>query len=212
MIKHTLAGLLMCIGLIGFSQTQVDAFIKEAQGFLAQKNYKQAQMSLQDAVNELNTILAKQLAEALPKEIGGLKSVDGEETVNAGGAMGMMGVGMQITKTYRNEAKKENEAEIMIMANAPMLSSLNMFLTNPAMLGQGQKSVRIGTRRAIQKSENENYYDDKGASKQIQVIEIQLPLSQTLITFKLKGFATEQDALAFATKFDIDKIKSLMGE
>lgn len=212
MIKLTLICLFLCAGFKGFSQEQVDVFIKEAQGFLAQKNYKQAQMSLQDAVNELNTIIAKQLAEALPKEIGGLKSVDGEESVNAGGAMGMMGVGMQITKTYRNETKKENEAELMIMANAPMLASLNMFLTNPSMLGQGQKSVRIGTRRAIMKTENENYYDDKGASKQIQVNEIQLPLSQTLITFKLKGFASEQEAIAFAAKFDIDKIKTLMGE
>ncbi len=212
MIKLFIFCVFMCMVCLGFSQTQVDAFIKEAQGFLAQKNYKQAQMSLQDAVNELNTILAKQLAEALPKEMGELKSVDGEETVNAGGAMGMMGVGMQITKTYRHPTKKENEAEIMIMANAPMLSSLNMFLTNPSMLGQGQKSVRIGTRRAILKTETENIYDDKGGNKQIQVQEIQVPLSQTLITFKLKGFASEQDAIAFATKFDLDKIKILLGE
>lgn len=202
----------MCMVCLGWTQTPVDAFIKEAQGFLAQKNYKQAQMSLQDAVNELNTILAKQLAEALPKEMGELKSEDGEETVNGGGAMGMMGVGMQITKTYRHPTKKENEAEIMIMANAPMLSSLNIFLTNPAMLGQGQKSARIGTRRAIIKTESENFYDDKGGNKQIQVHEIQVPLSQTLITFKLKGFASEQDAIAFAAKFDLDKIKTLLGE
>jgi len=212
MKKITIVCSFLLTAYFGFTQTQIDALIKEAQGFLAQKNYKQAQMSLQDAVNELNTILAKQLAEALPKEIGGLKSVDGEETVNAGGAMGMMGIGMQITKTYRNETKKENEAEVMIMANAPMLSSLNMFLTNPTMLGQGQKSIRIGTRRAIMKTESENFYDDKGGSKQIQVNEIQVPLSQTLITFKLKGFASEQESIAFATKFDLDKIKALLGE
>jgi len=199
------------VGIKGFSQQQVDALIKEAQGFLAQKNYKQAQMSLQDAVNELNTILAKQLAEALPKEIAGLKSVDGEASVNVG-AMGMMGGGMQITKTYRNEAKKLNEAEIMIMANAPMLSSLNMFLTNPAMLGQGQKSVRIGTRRAIMKTEMEDTYDDKGASIKIMINEVQVPLSQTLITFRLRAFLSEQDAIAFINKFDIEKIKNLLGE
>jgi len=207
--------LLICLflfkGFTGISQDQVEALIKEAQGFLAQKNYKQAQMSLQDAVNELNTILAKQLADALPKEIAGLKSVDGEESVNAG-AMGMMGGGMQITKTYRNETKKQNEAEIMIVANAPMLSSLNMFLNNPAMLGQGQKSVRIGTRRAIMKTEMEDGYDDKGVAMKIMVNEVQLPLSQTLITFRLRAFLNEQDALAFINKFDMEKIKNLLGE
>ncbi|MDZ4706899.1 MAG: hypothetical protein SH818_00740 [Saprospiraceae bacterium] len=211
MIKFLSICLFLCVGIKGFSQQQVDALIKEAQGFLAQKNYKQAQMSLQDAVNELNTILAKQLAEALPKEIAGLKSVDGEASVNVG-AMGMMGGGMQITKTYRNEAKKLNEAEIMIMANAPMLSSLNMFLTNPAMLGQGQKSVRIGTRRAIMKTEMEDTYDDKGASIKIMINEVQVPLSQTLITFRLRAFLSEQDAIAFINKFDIEKIKNLLGE
>jgi len=212
MKKITIICLFLFPAYAGFSQTQVAALIKEAQGFLTQKNYKQAQMSLQDAVNEINIILAKQLAEALPKEIGALKSVDGEETVNAGGAMGMMGVGMQITKTYRNATLKENEAEVMIMANSPMLNSFNMFLTNPTMLGQGQKSVRIGTRRAIIKTEPETFYDDKGGNKQIQVNEIQVSLGQTLVTFKLKGFASEQDAIAFATKFDLDKIKMLLGE
>ncbi len=211
MIKLTLICLFLSAGFTGFSQEQVDAFIKEAQGFLAQKNYKQAQLSLQDAINELNNILAKQLAEALPKEVAGLKSVDGEESVNAG-AMGMMGGGMQITKTYRNEAKKQNEAEIMIMANAPMLSSLNMFLNNPAALGQGQKSVRIGTRRAIMKTEMEDAYDDKGTAMKIMINEVQIPLSQTLITFRLRAFLSEQDAIAFINKFDIEKIKNLLGE
>ena len=191
------------------AQDQIAAFISEAQGFLAQKEYKQAQMSLQDAINEINNMVAVQVAEALPDEINGLKS-DGEE--NSSGGMGMMGGGMQIMKSYRNESKKENEAEVQIIANSPMLQAMSMYLANPAMMGQGYKSVRVGTQRAILKSEMQEYYDDNGSSKQIRSSEIQIPLNQTLFTINARGFATEADELAFAVKLGIEKIKPLLGE
>ena len=191
------------------AQSQAEAFIKEALQFLAAKNYQQAQLSLQDAINDINTIIAVQIGDALPAEINGLKS-DGDAEVNAG-AMGMMGGGMSIVKNYSHPSKKENGAEVQILANSPMLASINMFMSNPAMLGEGYKSVRVGTRRAILKSEMEDYYDDGGASKKIRSSELQIPLSQTLITLNLKGFATEQEELAFATKLDIDKLSALLG-
>lgn len=42
--------------------------------------------------------------------------------------------------------------------------------------------------------------------------EIQIPMNQTLITINARGFASEQEALAFASKLDLAKIKSLIGE
>ena len=50
---------LMLLASSANTQNQIDAFIKEAQGYIAQKNYKQAQMSLQDAISEINNIFAK---------------------------------------------------------------------------------------------------------------------------------------------------------
>ena len=191
-------------------QEQIETFITEAQGFLAQENYRQAQLSLQDAINEIDNLLAGQVAEALPDEINGLISDD--EATSGGGMMGMMGGGMQITKSYSHPAKEENTAEVVILANAPMLSALNLYLTNPSMMGQEYKSVRVGTRRAILKSEKEDYYDDNGNSREIRSSEIQIPLAQTLITINARGFASEQEELAFAAKLDIDKIRTLLGE
>jgi len=197
-------------GITGFGQSQADAFIKEAQQFLAEKKYKEAQLSLQDAINDINTILATQVAAGMPTEINGLKAT-GDGDINTAG-MGMVGGGVTISKRYVHPSKKENEAEVMIFSNSPMLASINMFMGNPAMLGEGYKSVRVGTRRAIMKTEQEDYYDDNGISKKIRASELQIPLSQTLITINLKGFATEQEELAFATKLDIDKLSDLLGE
>ena len=202
--------LLMSSVIYGFSQSQAETYIKEAQTYLAQKEYKQAQLSLQDAINDLNNVLATQISESLPAEINGLKA-SGDNDVNTA-SMGMMGGGMTITKSYRNEAKKENDAEVVIVANAPMLSAMNMYLTNPAMMGQGYKSARVGTRRAIMKTEMSDFYMDNGSSKQIRSTELQIPLTQTLITLTLRGFATEADELAFANKLDIEKLRVALGE
>ncbi len=199
---------LLCFRALG--QGQIETFIAEAQGFIAQKEYKQAQLSLQDAINEINNLVAEQVAEALPDEINGLTS-DGEETSGTG-MMGMMGGGMQITKSYQNPQKQENNAEVTILANSPMLSAMNMYLSNPSMMGSEYKSVRVGTRRAILKSEMEDYYDDNGNSKQIRSSELQIPLTQTMITINARGFMTEKDELDFALKLDIDTWKTLLGE
>ena len=69
------------IGLRVTGQSQAETFIKEAQDFLVKKEYKQAQLSLQDAINDINMMLAKQVAESLPAEINGLKA-EGEGEVS----------------------------------------------------------------------------------------------------------------------------------
>ena len=187
------------------AQSQAEAYIKEAQEYLAKKDYKQAQLSLQDAINDINTLLAKQVAESLPAEVNGLKK-DGDSEVNTA-AMGFMGGGMQITQRYKNPKNEDNDAEVQIIANSPMLAAMNMYITNPGMMGSEYKSVRVGTTRAILKSETEDDGD-----KKVRNTEIQVPLSQTLITINAKGFATEKDELDFATKLDLAKIKTALGE
>ncbi len=209
MKKIALFLLAASIGYKATGQSQAETFINEALDYLTKKEYKQAQLSLQDAINDINTMLAKQVAESLPAEINGLKA-EGEAEVSGAG-MGIIGGGMQIMKRYRNETVNGNDAEVQIMANSPMLSTMNMYLTNPGMLGPGYKSVRVGTNRAILKNEMQDF-DDNGSTKKIRSTEIQIPLGQTLITLHTNGFATEQDELAFAIKLDMEKIRTALGE
>ncbi len=197
-------------GLSAMGQSQAETFIQEAQDYLVKKEYKQAQLSLQDAINDINMLLAAQVAEVLPDEINGLVSDENEDINTA--SMGMIGGGMQITKRYQHPGNKANEAEVQILANSPMLSSMSMYLSNPGMMGSEYKSVRVGATRAILKTEMQEYYDDNGSAKKIRSTEIQIPLNQTLITLNARGFATEQDELAFAVKLDLEKIRAAQGE
>lgn len=196
---------LICLRVAG--QGQAEAYIKEAQDFLAKKEYKQALLSLQDAINEINLKFAQEVAASLPAEINGLKA-EGDAEVNTAG-MSMMGGGMQITKRYRNESTEGHDAEVQIIANSPMLSALSMYIANPGMMGSEYKSVRVGTNRAILKTELEE--SGEGSAK-VRNTEIQVPLGQTLVTFQLNGFATEQDELAFANKLGLEKIRTALGE
>lgn len=209
-MKSRIFLLVLCFfTLRAVGQDQFPVFVKEAQDFYAEKKYKEAMLSLQDAINELNAVMAGDLAKSLPTEINGLKAVpDGAST----SGMGMMGGGMTITQRYEHPSKKENSGDVNIIANSPMIQAMAMYINNPAMMGQGYKSVRVGTQRAILKSEMEDFYDDNGASKQIRSTELQIPLTSTMITLNLKGFASEADELAFANKIGIDKIKAALGE
>ncbi len=188
------------------AQGQADAYIKEAQAFLAKKDYKQAVLSLQDAINEINQAIASQTGELLPDEINGLKA-EGEAETNSA-AMGMMGGGLQITKRYRHPSNPNNDAEVQILANSPMVATLNMYLSNPSVMGAGYKSVRVGTTRAIAKTD----IQDNGNGGKVRATEIQIPLGQSLVFVRTNGFASEQDELAFATKLDMDKIRAAVGE
>ena len=202
---------LFALSNYAFGQDQIDTYIKDAQTYIAAKDYKNAQLSLQDAINELYNLIGQQIAESLPAEINGLKA-DGDATTNSA-AMGMMGGGIMISKSYTNPTNKNNDAEINIVANSPMIATMGMYMNNPAMLGEGYKSVKVGTQRAILKSEMEDRFVEDGKPEiQIRSTEIQIPLGQTLITLQLSGFATEADELAFASKFDLAKLKTALGE
>lgn len=210
-MKKLLLIVLCCLGVIAYGQDQVNTYIKEAQDFLAKEDYVNAQLSLQDAINEINMLIADQIAKSLPDEINGLKA-DGDASSNSAG-MSMLGGGVSIEKSYTHPTAPENTAEIVIMANSPMLSSLSMFLTNPSMMGSEYKSARVGSQRAILKSEMDDYYVADGVDpKKIRVTEIQIPLSKTLITFNLEGFASEAAELEFAGKIDMAKLKLALGE
>lgn len=191
------------------AQSNIDTYLKEAQGYLGQKNYKQAQLSLQDAINEINNLLAGQVAETFPADINGLKVTEDMETSAAG--MAFMGGGFTLVRHYAHPSRPENTAEITLLGNSPLMATLSMFMTNPSMMGPQYKSVRVGTRRAILKSEMEEE-ETNGGTKKIRSSELQIPLTSTLITMNLRGFASEAEELAFANKLDIEKIRKLLGE
>lgn len=211
MKKIILSIVLFSLSAALFAQGQAETYINEALGYLKSKSYKQAQMSLQDAISEINNYLAQEVLNQLPEEINGLKANKSEDNSNSAG-MSIMGGGMSISRKYAKADSKQT-AEIDIIANSPLINTMSMFLNNPAMMNSNnQKSVRVGTKRAMLKKDTNSTTDDNGKTIEVLNFELSVVLGQTLVTVKGDGFANEQAFTAFYSKIDFDKISKSLGE
>lgn len=183
------------------AQTAND-YIKEAQTFIGQKNYKEAQASLQMAISEVYKMMGADVVASLPKEIGTYKSDPANDQVNTSG-MSMLGGGFTITREYRMD--EEHSARVSVLGNSPMLASVNMMLNNPMFMnqsGSSQKMIRIGT---AYKGLLDYHLDTKNGT-------LSIPFTASLVTIDLNGFADEKSILEFVQKLNLDGIKKALGE
>jgi len=208
--------LLLSMGLVAmsislFGQGQAETYINEALTHIKAKDFKAAQLSLQDAINEINAYIAQEVLSQLPTEINGYKAETSDDQSNSMG-MTLMGGGINITRTY-NGATNKDKVEINIVANSPLVSSMTALMGNPMMMnGANQKTIRIGSRRAILNKNSETEYDENENEKQVTNYELQVILGQTLVTVKGNGFANEQAFTSFYQKIDFEKIAKTIGE
>ncbi len=211
MKKLLLSATLGIFSMSLFAQGQAETYINEALSNVKTKQYKAAQLSLQDAINEINSYIAQEVLAQLPAEIGGLKAQVNDDQSNSA-SMAFMGGGTTITRKYEGTDSRLN-AEVNIMANSPLVGSLTALMGNPMMNNSAnQKSIRVGTRRGTLTKDIDTEYDNNGAEKQVTNYELQVILGQTLVTVKGRGFATEQAFTAFYQKIDFEKIAKTLGE
>lgn len=208
--------LLLSMGLIAmsvtlFGQGQAETYINEALNHVKTKDYKAAQLSLQDAINEINSYIAQEVLTQLPMEINGYKAQTSDDQSNSA-SMAFMGGGTTITRTYNGPTDRDH-AEITIVANSPLVGTMTALMGNPMMMNSAnQKTIRIGSRRAILNKKADTEYDDNGNEKQVTNYELQVILGQTLVTVKGEGFANDQAFTAFYQKIDFEKIAKTLGE
>lgn len=211
MKKLLLSALLGVFSMSLFAQGQAETYINEALNNVKAKQYKAAQLSLQDAINEINSYIAQEVLAQLPAEIDGLKAQISDDQSNSA-AMAFMGGGTTITRKYEGDDSRKN-AEVSIVANSPLVGTMTALMGNPMMSNSAnQKSIRVGTRRGILKKDINTEYDDNGTEKQVTNYELQVILGQTLVTVKGQGFETEQAFTAFYQKIDFEKIAKTLGE
>lgn len=198
-----------CTGIM--AQGQAETFINEALGHVKAKEFRAAQLSLQDAINEINSYIAQEVLSQLPLEIDGLKAEVSNDQ-SGGAAMAFIGGGTTISRKYEG-ANSKNNAEVQIVANSPLVGTMSALFGNPMLMNSAnQKSIRVGTRRAMLNKNPSSEYDDNGVEKQVINYELQVILGQTLVTIKGEGFATEQAFVTFYQKIDFEKIAKTLGE
>ncbi len=105
-------------------------------------------------------------------------------------AMGMAMFGG--TGASRRYTKGDMDVEIQILSDSPMLPQMAMMMTNPQMAGAMGKLIKVGSRRAIQTSDD----------------DIQLIIANRFLVM-VEGQAPMAEKLAYAKAINYDALESM---
>jgi hypothetical protein len=190
-----LAVILGLVGITGAWADEISETIERAKKLYQEGKYSEASSELQFAVNQIQNLQAEQLKKLLPNPLSGWTA---EEASASAAPMGFFGGGVTTSKTYNKEDTGES-IEIKIVTESPLLQTVMMFLTNPAMLaGQpGTKLVRVKGEKALEKFSAQ---DKEG--------ELSLILEgKTLITVKGSEITDKNILYKYMEKIDFGAIK-----
>lgn len=159
-----------------------------------QGNLQDAHFALQQAMQELDIALGKEILKLFPASIDSLTSTDREGQVSGSHQL----AGVTVLRNY-GTAKQAN---LTVVINSPLLQTLNAFIASPLMAGfsdPNQKVVKVAgyKGRLIKDNEATNSY------------KLELPLNNALLTLELPQ-VSESYILEQANKLPINKIANLL--
>ncbi|CAN5756738.1 hypothetical protein BH10BAC2_BH10BAC2_07600 [soil metagenome] len=183
---------------ISFAQEDFKTQMATAKTSYAAGNLEDAHFALQQAMQELDIIIGKEVLKLLPVKLDSLamNTKDDHVTANAGF------IGATIHRSYGTQ----NKAQIEIINNSPLIGTLNTFL-NSALLGgmmrdENTKVVKVqGYKSRLEKQgDNENGKFN---------YNLQIPFNSALMTFTVNG-ATEAEVLAMVNTMPLQNIAKLI--
>jgi hypothetical protein len=174
-------------------QTNLDAALTSYKsGDLDQTRY-----SLQQALSGINQAIGKEILLILPASMEGMVSSDDGDNLT-GTSFGF--AGLFVSRSYSGE---NTSASIEIISDSPMLSGINALLTMPAFMSSdpNQKRIKVNNYKALLTRSD----SDEG----IVSYTMQLPFSNSLLTFNCSGFDSEEKVTGMAGLIPVDQIVKL---
>ncbi|MGZ3845506.1 MAG: hypothetical protein ACXVLT_02745 [Flavisolibacter sp.] len=155
-----------------------------------------SRFAMEQMLQELDIVTGKEVLKMLPNQMG-----DKQVNMKADNVSGSSGfVGVVIHREYGNV--DTSKAELEIISNSPLIASINAILSVPFMGASGDnKIIKIsGYKALVEKVSGPNNRTD---------YEIQLPLTNSLITFKAPG-ASQDDLVKMANTLPVSDIAKLL--
>lgn len=159
-----------------------------------------AHFNIQQAMQELDLIVGKEVLKVLPAKMDTLNVNAADDHV-----MGNSGfLGANIHRSYGSNMGGKN-ADISIVTNSPLIGALNAFLNTPILGGMmnsdKSKTIKVqGYKARLEKNDGMNGQAD---------YTIEIPLSNTLITFKVTN-TTDTEILNLANTIPVPQIAKLL--
>ena len=180
----------------GFAQN-FSTDISAAKTAYSSGKLEDAHFALLQAMQEIDMIIGKQVISLLPQKMDAYAA-------NAKGDNVTSNVGMIGTTIHRSYGAN-NEVELSIIGNSPLVATLNTFLNTPfvggIMSNGNNKIIKVqGYKGQLQKTDNGNGKTD---------YTIQIPIGSSLVTFTGKN-TTDTQITAWANSIPFAQIAKLV--
>jgi hypothetical protein len=177
----------------------VEHNINLAASAFGEGSYTESRYAVRQAILGIEMEIGQQILDGFPDNVNGLKMIPEQDNV---ASMSIGFVGLVIERVYR---EKDQQLTVTVGNDAAMLSAANMYLTSGAYAStaedQNHKQVKFNDHLGVLAYDEYSGYT------------LSVPFGQSSI-FVAEGvnFATEQEIMAAAGEFDIEKIKKELGE
>ena len=175
-----------------FAKQIADAKTSYAAGKLADAHF-----SLEQAIQEIDMIVGKEVLKLLPEKMNDMEAVTSDDQVSANVGF----VGATVHRGYGTTG-----SQVEIISNSPLISSLNAFLNMPLMGGLMRNSTTKVVKIQGYKSRLEKQGDNENGKPNYQ---LQIPFKSALITITANGM-DEGQVTTFANSIPLDKIQALI--
>ena len=190
------ATLVLLSGIKIYSQ-DIQANLDAARSSYESGDLENARFALQEALNVINLAIGQEILGMLPTSMGGMeKIVDGDNVTGTG--LGF--AGLFVSRSYTGENKT---ASIEIVGDSPMMAGINALLALPVFMSSdpNQKRIKIGNYKALLTKSTDD--------QDLVSYDIQLPFTNSLLTFECTGVDNENDVVGMANSIPVDKIAKM---
>ena len=190
-----------------YAQQEAEGYLKEAQEYIKAKNLKEARLSIQQALANINTFTGKEILKVLPAEFNGMKpSGDYDDYINLYPANG--DGGMSVSRTYKKDKEDyKNYFVITVYVTSIGTNAIKDYLNDPTRLNpKSEKIIKLSNG----KKTLGRFYSD---SEEYKSGSLDIPFNDFYISIFGYGTESKEDALIkCASKIDFEKLRKAAGE
>lgn len=201
MVMKTIFTLISCVLSVICSTAQdFDKNMALAKSSYASGNLTDARFAMEQMLANIDAAIGREILKMLPSQMGALKADPKSDNVT--GSSAGVASGLYVMRNYGADPKKAN---LEIINNSPLISSIGIILNTPMMgsmmRDENQKVVKVQGYKSLL---TKHLDGDTGKTS----YDLQIPMNNTLVTLKVDD-SNEGEITTFANTIPLPKIAQL---